>query len=110
MKPDYPGLIRDLAAAIKAAEPSSCGSKRTLDSPRKIVDLTQMSSGSEQKQPKRTKKERAPIEYIDIDDVLETSVPSVTATKKTTKKTVATTRSATPKRAKKGPSEVIDLT
>ena len=109
-KTDYPGLIRDLAAAIKAAGPSSCGSKRASDSLQILAGAASASASVEQRQTKRTKIARAPAEYIEIDDVIEIPAASATSANKTSKQPAGAAYPAAPKRTKKAPPEIIDLT
>ena len=110
-RPDYPGLIRDLTAAIKAAEPSSGGIKRQLDLLSQTLPCpTPTPDTSNPGRRKRTKTAPSSADFIDIDDLLEIADPPATSAKKAAKKSAPGT--AAPKRSekKKRLSEVIDLT
>lgn len=109
--PDYPGLIRDLTAAIKIAELlSDSAKKRQLDLTLTLPCPTPASDASEPGRRKRTRTATSSAEFIEIEDVLEITEPPEMPAKKAARK--AAPDSAGPKRSekKKGAPEVIDLT
>ncbi|RYP26273.1 hypothetical protein DL767_008123 [Monosporascus sp. MG133] len=110
-KPDYPGLLRDMKAAISDALSASGGTKRPLESPQAHGSLDAAPDDLPQHEQKRSKKQH-PGQVIDLEDTTTASSSSSAVPDKPLKGKFSDSgaRSAVPRHTDGKPHEVIDLT
>ncbi|RYO94745.1 hypothetical protein DL766_000008 [Monosporascus sp. MC13-8B] len=110
-KPDYPGLLRDMKAAISDALSASGSTKRPLESSQAPKSLDAASDDLPQHEQKRNKKQH-PGQVIDLEDTTTASSSSSAVPDKPLigKSPNSGASSAVPNHADGKPYEVIDLT
>ncbi|RYP41320.1 hypothetical protein DL769_011586 [Monosporascus sp. CRB-8-3] len=110
-KPDYPGLLRDMKAAISDALSASGGTKRPLESFQAPESLDTASDDLPQHEQKRSKKQH-PGQVIDLEDTTAASSSSSAVPDKPPKGKFPDSGagSAVPKHVDGKLHEVIDLT
>ncbi|RYP11093.1 hypothetical protein DL764_000251 [Monosporascus ibericus] len=110
-RPDYPGLLRDMKAAISDTLSASGGTKRPLESSQASGSLDAASDDVPQHEQKRSRKQH-PGQVIDLEDTTTASSSSSVVPDKPLKGKFSDSgaRSADPKHADGEPHEVIDLT
>ncbi|RYP48139.1 hypothetical protein DL768_005936 [Monosporascus sp. mg162] len=110
-RPDYPGLLRDMRAAISDALSASGGTKKPLESSRVPASLDAASDDLPQHEQKRSKKQH-PGQVIDLEDTTTASASTSAVPNKPLKRKFPDSgaRPAVHKRANGKPHEVIDLT